>query len=143
MNANREIIKLRKDLITAILFIVTLMLLAIAVYSEGAVEQTTKIKTTWKANPAEENVTEYRLFMSDTSGVYDFNVPLFSAPGNVTTYTKADVPVNDKTTYYFVLCAVNNIGISGPSNELSKYIMFPSTPELENITISLTFTVGQ
>ncbi|MHA2367340.1 MAG: DUF7948 domain-containing protein, partial [Candidatus Hodarchaeales archaeon] len=80
---------------------------------------------TWgiPANPGSTPITTYRVYRSNTSGVYD--VFLNETPS--TTFNDSTVVLGD--TYYFVVTAVNSIGESLVSNEVNITLTVPSAPQ--------------
>jgi Divergent InlB B-repeat domain/Fibronectin type III domain len=67
----------------------------------------------WERN-SEPDVVSYKVYYGRESGRPSESVPL----GNVTTATITDL--DDATTYYFTVTAINEFGLeSGPSNEIS------------------------
>jgi len=80
----------------------------------------TDITFEWDAN-TEENLAGYRLYMSNTSGVYEYGVEsnnyIASIEAGTEAYEQQDVPAG---THYWVLTAYDTEGNeSGPSNEVT------------------------
>lgn len=71
------------------------------------------VTLTWDRNP-EQDIANYRLYYGTQSGRPSQSLGV----GNVTTATITNL--NDGTTYFFAIAAVNTVGLEGPlSNEVS------------------------
>ena len=71
------------------------------------------VTLTWDRNP-EQDIANYRLYYGTQSGRPSQSLGV----GNVTTATITNL--NDGTTYFFAIAAVNRVGLEGPlSNEVS------------------------
>jgi len=66
----------------------------------------------WDASTGE--VDGYRIYYGTIQGQHPYNKDL----GNVTQYHVLDLPLQEKTTYFFVITAYNAAGESPPSNEV-------------------------
>ena len=133
----------RKDVKWTLLLIALFGALLWSTCLESAeLEQTGKVKATLKLNPEADNVTEYRLYMSDASGVYDVFNPVCVMDGTQTVCEVSDLIVVNGGTYYFVYRAVNADGVSLPSNELSKTFSFPGAPDFIKIEFEITIKMG-
>ncbi len=85
-------------------------------------------------------ITAYRIYRGTSSGGETF---LTEVPSNTTSYTDSDVIGG--TTYWYYVKAVNSVGESNPSNEVSVYIPLnpPPPPNLlspPNGSVLNTFT---
>jgi hypothetical protein len=71
---------------------------------------------TWTANPAGDNVTAYRLYYGDASGVYNgANSPLSMGLSLIYNFNQST-----SGKVYFAMTAVNAVGESAFSAEASK-----------------------
>lgn len=90
--------------------------------------------------------TGWKLYMSETSGSYDYNAPFATIlydgnpTGTYTTEQTVTVPSGNTVTKYFVLRAYNDTGPSDDSNEVSQMIdmTVPSVPF--SLTVEITVT---
>lgn len=73
--------------------------------------------------------TSYRIFRSTTAGSFDFNSPLGTVAAPAVSYTDTTVVVG--TTYYYVVRAVNGVGSSASSSEVSSPL-----PNLSSVAVS-------
>ncbi len=96
-----------KNLVKAYIMIVVLLL---SVYSAYA-----GTMLTWDASTG--TVTGYRIYYGISSGNYTG----IEEAGNVTQYSLTNLPLQEETTYYFVVRAYNDAGESEPSNEVTYY----------------------
>ncbi|MGL5018551.1 MAG: fibronectin type III domain-containing protein [Luteolibacter sp.] len=82
--------------------------------------ETSSVTLEWDANP-ESNIAGYRLSFGTTLGTYPDFV-------DVDTSTSATVSgLGEGATYYFVVAAVNTVGLMGPPSEMVSYVV-PVTP---------------
>jgi hypothetical protein len=70
-------------------------------------------KLAWDASSGD--TTGYRVYYGLSHGSH----PNSQSVGNVTEYTLGSLPLEEKSTYYFVVRAYNGAGESGDSNEVS------------------------
>lgn len=61
------------------------------------------------------DVSGYRIYYGTSQGSHNQNIDV----GNATQYSLSSLPLNDNTTYYFIVRAYNDAGESGNSNEIS------------------------
>lgn len=118
----------------AIIVIGSIVVAFLMVVFATVAQAASTVTFTWTANPVEEQVTEYRLYQSDTSGQYtygsDHAVGIAYPGGEI--ISLSDVPDG---TWYWVLTAVNSKGESGPSNEVTATLdtLDPPTPPTDLI----------
>ena len=95
----------------------------------GSVMTSTDMTLEWDAN-TESDLAGYRLYQSDTSGVYIFGVgnEVATIPAGTEVVTLPGLPDG---TYYWVLTAFDTGGQeSGPSNEITEEIdAVPGCPQ--------------
>jgi hypothetical protein len=116
-----------KNLIKIYMIVVVLMLLACPVYAAS--------QLTWAASTGV--VTGYRIYYGTSSGVYQG----MEDAGNLLQYPLSNLPLQEKTTYYFVAKAYNDVGESSPSNEVSWYSP-DSTPPSPPLSLSQQIISG-
>jgi hypothetical protein len=77
------------------------------------------VRLAWDANPAGDNVTDYRVHYGNASGVYNgVRTPI--SVGTDTTYLW--LPSDMSGTVFFAVTATNAEGTSAFSNEVSKLL---------------------
>jgi hypothetical protein len=89
---------------------ITLIVLLSAVYPVYA-----GTVLTWDASTG--TLSGYRIYYGTSSGNYSG----MEETGNVTQYSLSNLPLQEKTSYYFVVRAFNSAGESDPSNEVTYY----------------------
>ena len=77
-------------------------------------------------------VTGYRVYYGTSSG----NHPNSHEVGSATQCALSSLPLNEKTTYYFVTRAYNDAGESGDSNEVSWTVPDTTPPDIvQNVNV--------
>ena len=83
----------------------------------------------WAANPPTDNVTAYKIFGADGTGVVFASTALLATVGGLT-WMDGSLPNNQARTYYIV--AENAIGDSAPGGPLNITTGAPSTVYVQN-----------
>ena len=78
---------------------------------------------------AANTATQYQVFRSTTAGVFSFNTPLATVAATSTSYN--DTTAVGDTIYYYVVRAVNGVGRSGSSTQISS-----PPPNLDSVSVS-------
>lgn len=93
------------------------------------------VTLTWDFNPAEDNITSYKVVY----GLYSGNTRTFNAKGSVSvpgTVNVATIPMNGTEKYYFRASALSGVQESLYSNYVyMQFIRTPAALKFQNIQV--------
>lgn len=92
----------------------------------------------WDAPPNVSGLTEYRLYLTQTQGVYDWGDDAATVPIGST--EAVDVSASQPGTWYAVVVASDGTLISRPSNEVS--FVWPLNPDQTPGNLRIRITLG-